>query len=194
MRFSPLFSLALGAVGLIGSASAAVLIEQTTIQGSPFFAVTFTEEVHFVVLQSASPSVFAIVFKNLSPGVSATYGSMGNDTISYQVNGINYTADISVMMPSVSPGDRFSAGDGLIEFSGVSVMTGDIITINPGTLTYHYIEDYGTAMFGYFSGEVFIYGNEGPALTAPTLISVPEPSAAVLAGIGALGLLRRRRR
>jgi hypothetical protein len=95
----------------------------------------------------------------------------------------------SNVLGEVSPRDFYVGFD----FSGQSVSVGDTFVLSSGTATSNPNFDIPDAVGATVELDLF-NSNNGNTLTSGAIVSVPEPSSAILLGLGALGVLVRRKR
>jgi hypothetical protein len=186
--------IAIGAMGLFHPLSAAIVIEGNASSSSEQFTVTITEDLVFTATTAFSNTKFYLVLDGLTPGSFSGVGIHSLNSVSYYVNGTPGTAEVVTIHPKGNANfGGLTPDDGLLVFKGTPFSEGDTITIPSLTLTYNGTLNYTNAFIGTFSGNVFLADVSGEVLTN-SLTIVPEPSAALLAGVGAMSLLRRRRK
>ena len=95
----------------------------------------------------------------------------------------------SNIVGEVSPRDFFVG----FNFSGQSVSVGDVFVLSSGSATSNPNFDIPDAVGATVELDLFD-GNNGNTLTSGATVSVPEPSSAVLFGLGTLGIVALRRR
>jgi hypothetical protein len=171
-----------------GRSDAAVTIGITGGSGSPI-TITLLQPIEYTVTTDLS---FYPVFTfdgagNLFPGASA----VASGSMTYSINGgpsqpINYISsgysggdttpdDLSFLYSSALYG--LQAGDTVVLNAGTFTTTGSPAAATPGVIS---IE---TFLINDFGGRISTFG-----------ITVPEPGAALLLGLGCTGMVLRRRR
>ncbi len=184
--------IALAALALSSFAQASISITGNPADGTGIFSID--QDITFTI--SASGSADLIVFKNFvleSDGTQTGVGLTGNCT--FELNGVPTIASVyGISDNEVSHVADISPVDGYFYFSGVGVKPGDTLTIKACSFAVPEIGAFNPDAVGGFDGEVFIADTYGRARSTITqLDAVPEPSAFLIFGLGAVGIVVRRR-
>jgi len=169
--------------GTISASHAAVSVIWSGGNGSPL-SCTFIQPVDFTLSGSISGSYFNFVMQGVG---NETSGSVSGVTgsLTYSVDGGSNQSLASIRsgfsLNDMGPNDLFFWG-----YAPVS--TGDTVVLNAGTL----ITTNSIAAAPPTNGPVNMILTDGTGSLVGT--QVPEVSTTLLCGLGALGLLRRRRR
>jgi hypothetical protein len=184
--------IALAGLALSSFAQASISITGNPADGTGIFSIN--QDITFNI--SSSGSADLIVFKNFvlaSDGTQTGIGLTGNFT--FELNGVPTIASVygisdneAVQVADIAP------VDGYFYFTGVGVKPGDTLTIKACSFAVPEIGAFNPDAVGDFDGEVFIADTYGVAHSTITqLDAVPEPSAFLMVGLGAVGVLVRRR-
>ena len=176
--------------GSLVSSQAAIAISWSGGSGTPL-SLTLTEPVEF--LMTANPNNYQLYF--VIQGAGDVFGSSGMLYTNALWSGIGLTVSGGA---SAGGGDYivyWSSGDsyGTVSPNDVQLMayrwanTGNIMTLNAGTLTG--LDNFAGPAPANGAYNMFLADNWGNLVGEV----VPEPSAALLSGLGMLTLLRRRR-
>ena len=189
-RFLPVCGLAAALYfGAAATSQATVAMSWSGGSGAPL-SVTFAYPIVFNVVTAAGvdegPAVDMVGIGNLfgdifpsATGVSITINGGSSLSITNWNSG-HLGIDAALT-------DVYFFGIGAIP--GVAV--GDVVTVSAGTLTG--LDPYAGAAPTTTSTEMYLVNYLGQNISSPGTSVVPEPSAALLGGLGLLGLLRRRR-
>lgn len=188
MKHLLLLTLSLFSYGL-GNSSGAVVIGGNFANGTG--TLTFTTPLSFTI--TSSGSLRAIVFQAWAPtdGTTTTAIPAAGSALTYTLNGGPSTslAMSSLLDHRPSNTGAITAGDSTLTVEVLAVTAGDVITIQPQTISFGTSSGFNPAVTGSFQGSMFLASTSSSSLTA----AVPEPSAGIFAGLASIALLRRRR-
>lgn len=210
------------AIATAGSASAAFVISNAQLSNTGAEILNTGNQVFaWSVNGDTAASVNGIDFNNTQPGavtfttgfttnVDATFPSTGytpsmtelmNDAVANNANAQNVVMTISGLTPGLEY--RLQLLHHQIATAGTRDMEihfGSTVVTGNGSGTFSAAGTFGRIVTATFdatgSSQDFLIrvgGNDRSVLNAATLFAVPEPSAALLGGLGMLVLLRRRR-
>jgi len=166
----------------ISSTHAAVSVIWSGGNGTPL-SCTFSQPALFTI--SANPVEPGMAF--VMPGV----GNLLNNRASSVTGNLTFTIDGGVSLPITNIASGFSGGavtsNDTLFGTYATYALGDTIVLNPGTLTTSGNVTAAPPVNG--PVDMYIADSNGNNVSAP----VPEVSSTLLCGLGALGLLRRRR-
>mgnify|MGYP000014664951 CR=1 FL=1 len=184
---------------LVGGANAAITVSGLFSDGSA--DISITQDITYTVTVGG-------VFTGLVLDEWLTYDGSQQTSGLVDSNRNSYSVEISIngMINQLVNGWSFVENHGLAAFNDLTIndgyfaastmrptlMVGDTITIRASTWDVDSISGFNQASVGTFSGDTFLISSNGTRLT--NIVAVPEPSASLLLGLGALGLVARRKR
>lgn len=193
---STLAALTLGAMSTFSSQAA------VNITGDPALGtgvLEITEDIIFNV--TVSGSFLSVVFDEyVTSDGNFTAVLLSPSVIGYSLNGISGTTSAATFVDNneqisgdISANDAlFYASDGFDQATAIQLAANDEFIIKAGTWSIAADADLNPAIVKNFNGQVFITNSLGERISDVTY--VPEPSSAILASLGGLALLARRKR
>ncbi len=182
---------ALFAIGsLAGGANGATLFTQSGNN----LTVTITSPISFTVTtNTATPSFLAIRFIDVFSAPAPRISSIPTfNSISISSSNATPVTTSTTNNKGVFNFGQIDANDFAISWSGVNtVLNGDFVTISTGSLTLTNYFPAGTIP-NITVSSVQLTNRVGNAIS--NIVTIPEPSSALLLGLGSLGLVTRRRR
>jgi RNA polymerase subunit RPABC4/transcription elongation factor Spt4 len=146
------------------------------------FPITQSEDAWILVFQNWVTSDGTSRFANLAPDLAFSLNENANT-----VTGI-ISDNLAFSTFDMAPNDGYLILDG-----GVSVVSGDTLTLSAGTYTISAVGDFNPQTTQSFTGNMFVADVNGSRISE--IVAVPEPSAyAAVLGVVSLALLLRRRR
>ncbi len=175
------------------SANAAVSVSGNFISGSPTPRLEVTNEIVINVISSGTASYLVFDEWVISDGNSSTAFASSGQNLSYNLGGGSLTRNLNSLTDNLANNvGSITENDGYLIFGGISVTAGDVFTVETSSYTFGPDTGFNNAISGStFSGNFFLTDSSGSFLggTAP----IPEPSVALLSGLGLLGLLHSKR-
>jgi hypothetical protein len=185
------------------AASTLVLMGADRVQAAVTFAasggdlvVTIDAPIHFLVTSGTTSTQFALNFEDVySTGNSDHHGdvpSSGTSTMTLPggvvSDGLETWSDLGSTLGVLDPTDFYAT----YFFNTAQVLqVGQVVTVGAGTITIEGFITRGGLVPDLAATSVHLIDESLSDLSAP--MNVPEPKAALLGGLGMLGLLRRRR-
>ena len=191
LAFSFLTGLALVAGSTsISQAAIVVVLPTATVAGK----IEFTQDINFFITVAGTLNVLVFDEWVTSDGTETPIYVLSPNGLSYSLNGGSpaMTSGISFYDNLGASAGNITPNDGYLYTAGPALVIGDVFTIKAAIYTIPAGSpppEFNLQAGQTFTGNMFLTNNYGSTLNG----AVPEPSAALLGAIGALGLLRRRR-
>ncbi len=168
-----------------------------TITGDPASGtgeLEITEDITFTI--STTGEFWLLVFDEwVTSDGHLTQSSQTPVTLAYSLNGVDSTtSDIQFADNLNLSANDVSANDGYLGTytDPVAVNSGDIFVIKAGKWAMNEDVQLNPGIIGTFTGSVFLADDDGIRIS--NILTVPEPSSALLLGLGVFRLSLRRRR
>lgn len=173
--------------------NAAIVLSGNFNTGTPTPTLTITEDIVFNI--TTGGSTYYLVFDEWTvfDGSDVGVNDLPAQSFSFALNDSAGTTELYALTDSF-PGSfgSVTANDGSLLFNQINVIAGDILTVKAGSYTFGNHTSFNLALAGIsFTGDTFLA--DGGFNRLSNIVTVPEPSAALLGAMGGLFLLRRKR-
>lgn len=175
--------------------SAAIIVSNNALTTGAAATLTITTDLNFTITVTPADNGVFFAFMDWAPTVGTATHTRMLDQFQYSLNGATVDVGISSTFVDHWGGTDIGAittNTGYIYFFlPQAAQIGDTLTIKAGTYAFEGNSSLNPDIVQTFNGEIQIFDNWGNPIGP--VVSVPEPSAALLGAVGALALLRRRR-
>lgn len=178
-------------MALMSQSSAAVIITGDVKNPSSTCTLTITDDMVFYITGSSS-GVSVILDEWVTQGDLIFDSSVMSPQIAFEKNGIAGLTTASIGDNSNRNYADTTVKDGWLTLGGVSVVTGDVLTIKAGSYTFPGHLGFNNQIVPIFMGSAFVI-NPLTQFSISNTIVIPESSTFFFSFVGFIGLLRRRR-